>query len=277
MRLEGEVALVTGGAAGMGLAIVRRYVEEGMRVAILDRSAQRLAELRETFGEAVIGIEGCVRRLSSHQEAVARCLETFGKLDCLVANAGIWDHMTPLVDLPDDRIDEVFDEMFHINVKGYLLAAKAAVPALVRSKGSMIFTVSNAGFYTNGGGPLYTASKHAIVGLVRQLAYELGPYVRVNGVAPGGIGSTDLRGPAALDMQNRSVADLPLAEMLGKALPTGEMSDADEYAGAYVFFASRRDNRPATGSVLNFDGGIGVRGIFDACGGQQLGARFANP
>ncbi len=276
MRLQGEVALITGGAAGLGRAIVRRFIKEGMRVAVLDRSPVALTALREEFGDAVLGVEGCVRRLSSHQEAASKCVEAFGKIDCLVANAGIWDYMTPLVDLPDDRIDEAFDELFHINVKGYLLAVKACIPSLVRSKGSVIFTISNAGFYPAGGGTLYTASKHALVGLVRQLAYELGPAVRVNAVAPGGVGDTDLRGPTALGLQDRSVASLPLGEMLAKVLPTGVMASADEYAGAYAFFASRADNVPATGSILNFDGGMGVRGLFDTCGGSALYERFSS-
>ena len=75
--------------------------------------------------------------------------------------------------------------MFGVNVKGYLLGAKAAYRELAKTRGSIIFTVSNAGFYPCGGGPLYTASKHAVVGLIRQLAYELAPSVRVNAVAPG--------------------------------------------------------------------------------------------
>jgi len=159
MRLNGEVALVTGGASGLGRAIVDRYVAEGARVAVLDRSSAGLAKLKADHGDAVVGIEGDVRFLDSHKQAVARCVETFGKLDCLVGNAGVWDYMAQLVDLADDRIEAAFDEMFSINVKGYLLAAKAALPALYKSKGRVIFTASNAAFYTSGGGPLYTASR----------------------------------------------------------------------------------------------------------------------
>src|SRR3546814_8711362 len=83
--------------------------------------------------------------------------------------------------------------MFAIIVKGYILAAKAALPALYKSKGSAIFTVSNAGFYPGGGGVLYTAGKHAVIGLVKQLAHEWGPRIRVNGIAPGGILGSDIR------------------------------------------------------------------------------------
>ena len=105
--------------------------------------------------------------------------------------------LTDTVALPPDAIDAAFDEVFHLNVKGYLLGAKAATDELRKTKGSVIFTVSNAGFWPGGGGPLYVASKHAVMGLVKQLAYELAPDIRVNGVAPGGM-STDLRGPRAL-------------------------------------------------------------------------------
>lgn len=276
MRLNGEVALVTGGCAGLGRAIVDRFVSEGARVAVLDRSPSGLAALAEAHGDAVVGIEGDVRFLDSHKEAAAKCVETFGKLDCLIGNAGVWDYSTPLVDLSNEQIEEAFDEMFAINVKGYLLAAKACLPALYESKGSAIFTASNASFYTSGGGPLYTAAKHAVVGLVKQLAYEFGPHIRVNGIAPGGIGGSDLRGLQSLDLGDTSISTLPLGEMLAGILPTGRMATAEEYTGAYVFFATRTENVPLTGSVLNYDGGFGVRGFTDAHRGALLDQHFAH-
>jgi cis-2,3-dihydrobiphenyl-2,3-diol dehydrogenase len=193
----------------------------------------------------------------------------FGKIDTLIPNAGIWDYNMSLVDLPEDRIDAAFDEVFHINVKGYIHAVKACLPALVASRGSVICTISNAGFYPNGGGPLYTATKHAVVGLVRELAFELAPYVRVNGVAPGGI-NTDLRGPSSLGMSDQSISALPLGELLASVLPIGRMPAIEEYTGAYVFFATRGDSVPATGALLNYDGGMGVRGLFSAVGGKDL-------
>lgn len=272
-QLSGEAILVTGGASGLGRALVDRFIVEGARVGVLDRSADKLDELRREYGDAVVGVMGDVRSLESNKQAVAQCVEAFGKLDCLVANAGIWDYSTALVDLPEDRIDQAFDEVFHINLKGYLLAAKAALPALVPSRGSMIFTVSNAGFYPAGGGPLYTAAKHGVVGLVRQLAYELAPYVRVNGVAPGGA-TTDLRGPASLGLQEQSIQDIDLPSLAAPGLPIGRLPTPAEYAGAYVFFASRKDTVPTTGTVLNHDGGIGIRGLVQTAGGKELGERF---
>jgi cis-2,3-dihydrobiphenyl-2,3-diol dehydrogenase len=273
-RLESQAVLVSGGASGLGRAIVDRFVAEGARVAVLDRSAERLDLLVADHGDAVVGCVGDVRSLADNKMAVARCCETFGKLDCAVGNAGLWDYSTALVDLPEDRIDAAFDEIFHVNVKGYLLLAKAAAPALVRSEGTLILTISNAGFYPSGGGPLYTATKHAAVGLVRQLAYELAPSVRVNGVAPGGI-NTDLRGPEALGMAGRSIASLKLDESAHLYVPIGRLPTPQEYAGAYVMFASRTDGAPATGAVLNYDGGLGVRGFGQTSGGEHLKARFA--
>ncbi len=97
-----------------------------------------------------------------------------------------------------------FDELFAVNVKGYLLAVEASWRELVKTRGSVVMTLSNSAFYPNGGGPLYTASKHACRGLVLELAYELAPKVRVNGVAAGGM-RTDLRGPESMGMAERSI------------------------------------------------------------------------
>nr|AAC03440.1 cis-2,3-dihydroxy-2,3-dihydroisopropylbenzene dehydrogenase [Pseudomonas putida] len=269
MRLTGEVILITGGAAGLGRALVDRFVAEGAKVAVLDKSAERLQQLESDHGEEVVCIVGDVRSLEDQKRAASCCIAKFGKIDTLIPNAGIWDYNTSLVDLPEDSIDAAFDEVFQINVKGYIHAVKACLPALVASRGSVICTISNAGFYPNGGGPLYTATKHAVVGLVRELAFELAPYVRVNGVGVGGI-STDLRGLCSLGMSEQSISSLPLAELLQDVLPIGRMPNAEEYTGAYVFFATRCDSVPATGALLNYDGGMGVRGIFSAVGGKDL-------
>jgi len=271
--LDGEVVLISGGASGLGRAIVERFLEEGARLAVLDRSADRLADLASAHGDRIEAVVGDVRSLADNQRAVDACVARFGKLDCAIGNAGIWDYSTSLDTLPPEQIDAAFDELFHVNVKGYLLLAKAALPALVRSSGALIFTVSNAGFDPAGGGPLYTASKHAVVGLIRQLAYELAPAVRVNGVAPGPI-DTDLRGPQALGQAERSIHSLDLPGSAGPAIPIGFVPATADYAGGYVFLASRRDSRPATGGVLKLDAGIAVRGIGRASAGGRLAEKY---
>jgi NAD(P)-dependent dehydrogenase (short-subunit alcohol dehydrogenase family) len=268
--LTGEAVLITGGASGLGRAIVERFLEEGARVAVLDKTPERLAEL----GGAIEVVGGDVRSLADNQRAVDAAVARFGKLDCAIGNAGIWDYSVSLDAMAPDRIDAAFDEVFGVNVKGPLNLAKAALPALVRSAGSLIFTVSNAGFDPAGGGPLYTASKHALVGLIRQLAYELAPAMRVNGVAPGPI-ETDLRGPAALGMADRSIGSIRLSDVAGPNVPLGKVPATADYAGGYVFLASRRDARPATGGVLNLDSGIGARGIGGrVAAGGGLAAKY---
>lgn len=271
--LSGEVAIVTGGASGLGRAIVDRFVEEGARVVVFDRSAEKLQDVKRSHGDAVAIHSGDVRSGPDNKVAVALAVERFGKLDCAVGNAGIWDYSVTLDDMQEEQIDGAFDELFGINVKGYIHLAKAALPALVRSGGSLVYTVSNAGFDPAGGGVLYTASKHAVVGLIRQLAFELAPTVRVNGVAPGPI-DTDLRGPAALGLADKAISSVDLPAVAPPALPLGRVPAPAEYAGSYVYFASRRDSAPATGGVLICETGIGVRGIGTAAAGAGLAAKY---
>lgn len=273
--LSGEVALVTGGGSGLGRAIVGRFVEEGARVVAFDRSAERLAALRAEYGEAVATRAGDVRSLDDNKAAVSLAVERFGKLDCAIGNAGIWDYSVALDEMPEEQLGGAFDELFGINVKGYLLLAKAALPALVRSRGSLVYTVSNAGFDPAGGGALYTASKHAVVGLIRQLAFEFAPAVRVNGVAPGPI-DTDLRGPTALGLSETAISSVDLPTVAAPVVPLGRVPAAPEYAGSYVYFASRRDSAPATGGVLICETGIGVRGIGTVSAGTGLAAKYGN-
>ncbi len=259
-RLSEQIAIVTGGASGLGEAIVARFVREGAKVGVLDRSESGCAKLDQTFGSAVHCVVGDVRSADDNARIVSDCIERWGGLDCVIGNAGIWDYSIRLDDLAADTLASAFHELFDINVLGYMALAKAALRPLVKSKGSMIFTVSNAGFLPAGGGVLYTATKHAVVGLIRQLAWELAPHVRVNGVAPGAI-ATSLKGPESLGMASRKFPGEAMAAGAKNFVPIGRMPSPAEYAGAYVFFACREDNVPATGTILNHDGGLTVRGL----------------
>lgn len=268
-RLESQVAIVTGGASGLGAAIVARFIEDGARVAILDKSEPALEMVKKRFGDSVVCVAGDVRSVKDCQKAVSAAVDAFGKLDCAIGNAGIWDYNAALADLAPEALKNAFDELFQVNVLGYVNLAKAALRDLVASKGSIILTLSNAAFYPAGGGVLYTATKHAGVGVVRQLAHEFAPHVRVNAVAPGAI-PTKLKGPASLGMEN---ADFPVdmfRELAPEVLPVGRLPECEDYAGAYVFLASRRDNAPTTGAILNHDGGIGVIGVTQSRAGDDL-------
>lgn len=268
--LEGRVTLVTGGASGIGRAVVERFIAEGACVGVLDRSTDRLRELERQL-DGVVGLEGDVTSFGDNERAVATVVEKFGRLDVFVGNAGVFDYFSSLAQLSPPQLESAFTELFDVNVKGYLFGAKAALPALLRSEApSIIFTASNAAFYPAGGGPLYTASKHAVLGLVRQLAYELAPKIRVNAVAPGGT-LTDLRGLGNLGQGGSALAAVPdIGEMIRRTNPLGVVQDPADHAGAYVLLASAANSRAMTGVVLNSDGGIGVRGLSQVAGGTDL-------
>ncbi|PWC37664.1 3-phenylpropionate-dihydrodiol/cinnamic acid-dihydrodiol dehydrogenase [Azospirillum sp. TSO35-2] len=268
-RLAGEAILITGGGSGLGRAVVERFLAEGARVGVLERSPDKLARLRDDFGAEVVAVQGDVRSLDDNRRAVAATVSRFGKLDGFVGNAALWDHGAGLLATDGDRLADGFDELFAVNVKGYLLGAKAAAAELVKSQGSMIFTLSNAAFYPAGGGPLYTASKHAAVGLIRQLAYELAPKVRVNGVAPCGMAS-DLRGPDALGQRDLTIMDSRSPEAIRSILPLQFFPEPADFTGPFVMLASRADNRTLSGVLINADAGLAIRGIRHVAGGLDL-------
>jgi 2,3-dihydroxy-2,3-dihydrophenylpropionate dehydrogenase len=274
--LEGYVALVTGGGSGLGRAVAERYVAEGASVVIVGHDAVQLEATIAAQPDAVRATRWSsyvadVRDTDALHAAVGHTVGHFGKLDVAVANAGIWDFQRQLTRLSGKEIGDLFDELVAINVKGYLLTAEAAWRELVKTRGSLIMTLSNASFYVNGGGPVYTAAKHASLGLMRELAYELAPSVRVNGVAPGGM-NTDLRGPAAVGLQERSIGASFAKNAASKAvIPLhGSPVDPTAFTGPYVLLAARDQSSTITGEVISADGGIGVRGFATAAGGEHL-------
>ncbi|MEV6381884.1 3-(cis-5,6-dihydroxycyclohexa-1,3-dien-1-yl)propanoate dehydrogenase [Streptomyces sp. NPDC051773] len=273
--LDGYSALITGGGSGIGRAVAERFLAEGASVTVLGRDKGQLDDVVRSADDPsrVHAVVGDVRDSDALHRAVAETVDRFGKLDTLVTNAGVWDYQRQLTRLGPEELDTAFDEIFSINVKGYLLAAEAAWRELVKTRGGIVMTLSNASFHVNGGGPLYTASKHACLGLMRELAYELAPKVRVNGVACGGM-NTDLRGPESLSLADRSIA----ASFAKKGPDTPPLpiplhdssTDPRDFTGPYVLLASRAQSGPITGHAISADGGIGVRGFAHAAGGDHL-------
>ena len=257
--LDGQVALVTGGGSGIGQGIVARFLAEGARVGVLERYANRLEQLRQDFGTAVYTVQGDVTRLEDNKRAVAETVRAFGQLDIFVGNAGIFDSFMRLDEFPEEKLSAAFDELFGVNVKACLLGAKAALPELLKTAGCMVFTASVAGLNSGGGGALYTASKHAVVGVIRQLAAELAPQVRVNGVAPGGV-RTDLRGLVTVGQGEHShFADPSIAERMRTNNPLQIALQPDDLVSAYVLLASRVNARGITGVVITADAGTSLR------------------
>lgn len=263
-ELGGHVALITGAASGLGLAILRRFASAGAHVVALDRSAERLDSVRKEFSDDVECVVGDVRSPADNDRAVALAVERFGSLDILIPNAGVFDGNARLEALDAATLLAAAEEIIGINVIGYLLAARAAAPHLRRHNGSIVFTVSNAGFHPGaGGGILYTISKHAVVGLVRELAFELAPDVRVNGVAPGGT-MTDLRIASSLTGvigTDRHFADRERSEKLIRATnPLHVVALPEDHADVYLLLASP-SSKAITGEIVSSDGGLAVRGI----------------
>ena len=136
--LDGNVTLITGGGSGLGRAIVSRFIDEGAHVAVLELSADKATQLTADFGDAVSVIVGDVTSPEDNERAVAQTLSRFGKLDTFIGNAGLWDFNSALEAWPTAQLADAFDQLFSVNVKGYLLGARASVAALRESCGSMI-------------------------------------------------------------------------------------------------------------------------------------------
>lgn len=251
LQLAGKTALITGAASGIGRAVAARFLCEGANVVAFDRVASS-AEGDSPAG-AYDSIVGDVRCADDNRRAVDLALNRFGRLDVFVGNAGLYDNRRALRTFSPAELDAAFDELFGVNVKGYLLGALAAADALAKARGCILFTSSISGARAGFGGPLYVAAKHAVNGLTKQLALELAPDIRVNAVAPGYV-PTGLRGLESLGQDASTTGPTP------SQVPLQILPSADDFAGAYVFLASDACSRTATGTVLALDGGAAVRG-----------------
>lgn len=257
-RLEGKTAIITGGAAGIGRAVAERFLREGAKVVVVDLSCSGLEQLERDSGGAFRAVEGDVRDPATNAEAVSHAVDTFGGVDVVVLNAAVFDGFAPIAELAPDLLRRAALELLDVNVVAYMLGARASAEELARRRGVIILTVSNAAFAAGGGGALYTASKHAVLGLLRQLAYEFAPDVRVNGVAPGGTLTGLAVTPALRDMSLMPTAD-ERAERIRGRNALGIALLPEDVVAPYVLLASD-ESRGMTGSVIRVDGGVGLAG-----------------
>lgn len=264
--LTDHVALITGGGSGLGLGLVRTFLEQESQVAVMEIDAGKCAALRNEFGGDVLVVEGdCTSAAaieSCHQSIATR----FGRLDALIGVQGIFDGNTPLADIEIDRLDALFDEVFHVNVKGHLLAARIFHDLLQESRGAIVLTSSTAAYAADGGGAVYTATKGAIRALVGQLAFEFAPHVRVNGVAPAGIANSQLRGASSLGMEDFRQSDIPKDAFLAKFRQISLLQDLptpEDHGLLYAFLASHQ-NRIMTGQTIVVDQGLLNRELLSA-------------
>lgn len=255
--LKGKVAIVTGGGSGIGKAVVESFIQEGAKVVAFDIVEQRLKEFKSQMGSDLAIYKGDVRSLDDNKKAVDLAISQFGKLDVFVGNAGIYDGNRTIDQLEEDKIVSGFEDVFQINVLGYILGIKAALPQLRKTKGNIVLTLSTSSFYTGGGGPIYVAAKHATLGLLRELAFELAPDVRVNGVAPAGTATNLASAPALARPRQASTNGVAQQRMPNNPLQVN--IQPEDHAASYVLLASDR-SRATTGAIINTDAGRGVIG-----------------
>jgi len=256
--LDGKRALVAGAGSGIGRAVLGAFQEEGARIAAMELDNHKAERLAVELPGCVVS-PGDATAATDARAAVRKAVEAFGGLDVLVNCVGIFDFYRGLADIPGDRLDAAFDEMFAVNVKSQLVTVQAALPELRKAHGSVVLTVSTSGFYPGRGGILYVASKFAVRGCVIALAHELAPDVRVNGVAPGGTLGTELTGPHSMGLDNQVLGTTAgREEDLRRRTPLQVALSGADHAGSYVFLASDRA-RGITGTVVHSDGGAGIR------------------
>lgn len=252
---QGKTALVTGGGSGIGYAVAKEFIEAGCTVCVLDISEELVNRLNDEFDERLRAVRGDVTSIADNERAVQMCVDEFGGLDVFVGNAGIFDNFRSLGEIDTSDLPTAFDELFHIDVMGYMLGVRAALPELIENDGNVVFTASFSSMYPAGGGILYTAAKHAVAGIIKQLAHELAPEVRVNGVAPGYV-PTQLAGLDSLGQSSEHAS----SEDMRDIHPLGTVPEPETYAGYYLFLASEA-SRATTGEIITADCGISIRGI----------------
>ncbi len=245
--LRDRVAIVTGGSRGIGRATVQRLAEAGAHVVVnyLNRSdeAEDAVEEARDLGVQALALQADVSRSDEAADLVDKTLRQFGRLDLLVANAGIWEG-APV----EEMSDEVWDKVIDYNLKGTWTVCRAAVPAMkLQGSGSIVIVSSTAGQRGEAGYSNYAASKGGQISFAKSLAIELAPAIRVNCVAPGWV-DTELNDPVFGPGTNGYKHEV------AQAIPLQRIATSDDVASAIVFLGSGWA-RHITGEVLNINGG----------------------
>lgn len=243
-RLEGKVAVITGGSSGIGLASAKRFAAEGAQVVVTGRRQAQLDAAVEEIGDGALAVRGDISNLADVEQLFETVRSAKGRVDVLFANAGI-GVVAPLGMISEESFDQVFD----VNVKGTLFTVQKALP-LMKAGGSIILTGSTTGSTGTAAFSVYSASKAAIRNFARSWALDLqGSGIRVNVLSPGVTETAGL-----IDGLERTGMKDQLAAHLISQTALGRMGDPAETAAVALFLASG-DSSFMTGSEVFVDGG----------------------
>jgi NAD(P)-dependent dehydrogenase (short-subunit alcohol dehydrogenase family) len=248
-RLQGKVAIITGASGGIGATTAKRFAHEGAKVLMVDLDEATVAEAAQGIGDAASHFAADVSDPAQVRAFVDAAVERYGGLDIMFANAGIEGAVAPVADYPLDQ----FDRVLAVNVRGPFLAIQQAVPHMQkRGGGSVIVTSSVAGLVGAAGLSAYVSSKHAVMGLAKTAAIELGALnIRVNTINPGPIENRMMR---SIETQaNPEHAD-QVKETFLQRIPMGRYGLNEEVAALAVFLASDESSY-STGTSFVLDGG----------------------
>jgi NAD(P)-dependent dehydrogenase (short-subunit alcohol dehydrogenase family) len=248
-KLENKVALITGGAGGIGKATAKMFINEGAKVLLIDLKEDDLKKAKtELDSERVFYIAADVSKTEDVKKYAQKAKDLFGKVDVFFNNAGVEGQVKPITDYP---IEE-FDKVMAVNVRGVWLGMKFIIP-LMNDGGSILITSSVAGLRGTANVSPYVASKHALNGITRSLALELaGQNIRVNAINPSPVDNRMMRslekGFSPDDAENAK-------SQFEQMIPLGRYAENKDIAHLAMFLASD-DSRFITGSIHSIDGGM---------------------
>lgn len=247
-EFEGKVALITGGTSGIGTAVAQAFAREGAKVVVTGRREEKGNEVVEKIkangGEAIF-VRTDVQKADDIKNMVAKTIENFGRLDFAVNNAGVEQYFKPL----SEQTEEVYNMVMDTNVKGVWMSMKEEIPAMLETGGGSIVNISSiAGVVGMANGPIYVASKHAVIGLTKSIALEFAQQnIRVNAVLPAAIETP---------MIDRFTQGEEEAYKYFESLhPVGRVGKPEEVADACVWLCSDKSSF-VTGSSIRVDGGF---------------------